>query len=253
MLPSPIGSTTGVLAATGVVKRFGEVTALDGIELRVDDGECVALVGQTGSGKTTLLRMFNRLATPDAGRIALRGTDLATLDPVTLRRGMGYVPQDGGLLPHWNVQRNVALVPWLTGDAAARAAASRALTLVGLDPAQFARRWPRDLSGGQRQRVALARAIAGQPPIILLDEPFSALDALTRMEMQELFTELRRTVSMTAVLVTHDLVEALRLADRVAVMRAGRIEQLDAPAALLARPATDYVRRLLAAARIGLT
>jgi osmoprotectant transport system ATP-binding protein len=239
------------LRAEGVTKRYGSVVALDGVSLDVEPGECVALVGESGAGKTTLLRSFNRMAEPDAGRLLVDGTDVRALDPVALRRHAGYVPQDGGLLPHWRVGRNVALVPWLLDSATAVDDARAALRLVGLDPATFERRWPRELSGGQRQRVAIARALAARPRVLLLDEPFGALDAITRGELQQAFAELRRELAITTLLVTHDLREAARLADRVAVFRAGRIEQVaDAPT-LAALPATDYVRLLLA--RSGVT
>jgi osmoprotectant transport system ATP-binding protein len=248
--PRSIGAGAPRLSAEGVVKRYGGVTALDGVSLHVSPGECVALVGESGSGKTTLLRCFNRMTSPDAGSVHVDGTDVLSADPVKLRRSVGYVPQDGGLLPHWRVMRNVALVPWLRGEPAAQRMAAEALERVGLPPAEYGNRWPRELSGGQRQRVAIARALAGNPGTVLLDEPFGALDAITRAELQDAFDALRRGLGVTAVLVTHDLHEAVRLADRVAVLRRGRIEQVDAPSALLAAPATDYVRDLLARAHV---
>jgi osmoprotectant transport system ATP-binding protein len=209
-------------------------------------------VGESGAGKTTLLRCFNRLTEPDTGTVRLCGTDLRALDPFELRRSIGYVPQDGGLLPHWRVARNVSLVPWLKHQADAGARAEQALRLVGLDPDGFGGRWPAELSGGQRQRVAMARALASSPEIVLLDEPFGALDAITRGELQAMFHELRGRLGITCVLVTHDLQEAVGLATRIVVMRAGRIEQAAAPRDLVASPATDYVRLLLSRARVGL-
>ena len=238
------------LAADRVSRRYGDVVALDQVSLEVQRGECLAVIGESGSGKTTLLRCFNRLTEPDGGRILVDGVDAATLDPVALRRRTGYVPQDGGLLPHWPVRRNVALVPWLLGLAGADAAAERALRLVGLEPAHFGGRRPRELSGGQRQRVAVARALAAEPEVVLLDEPFGALDAITRADLQTVFLAIRRELRLTAVLVTHDLPEAFLLADRVAVLRAGRVEQIGAPAELRAAPATEYVRELLQRARV---
>jgi osmoprotectant transport system ATP-binding protein len=238
------------LLADRVSKRYGAVLALDGISLEVHSGECVALIGESGSGKTTLLRCFNRLTDPDEGRVLMDGADLATVNPFELRRRTGYVPQDGGLLPHWRVERNVALVPWLRGEDGADGAAARALGLVGLDPTQFGPRWPRELSGGQRQRVAVARALAARPSVVLLDEPFGALDAITRADLQATFLTLRRDLKLTAVLVTHDLAEAFLLADRVGVLRAGRLEQFAPPAELRAEPATPYVRELLERARV---
>jgi osmoprotectant transport system ATP-binding protein len=239
-----------MLAADGVVKRYGPSVALEGVSVTVESGGCLALVGESGAGKSTLLRCFNRLVEPDAGRITIDGNDVRSLDPIALRRRTGYVPQEGGLLPHWPVRRNVSLVPWLLRDPAAEAEAERALSLVGLEPSRFAVRRPRELSGGQRQRVALARALAAGPPVVLLDEPFGALDAITRSELRETFAELRTRVRFTCVLVTHDLHEAAALATRIVVLRGGRVEQ-DAPTPeLLAQPATEYVARLLSRAGV---
>jgi len=243
-------SPTAVLRAEGVSKRFAAVVALDRVTLEVGQGECVALIGESGSGKSTLLRCFNRLTDPDAGRVLVDGEDAAALDPIALRRRVGYVPQEGGLLPHWTVRRNVALVPWLRGSEAPPARADRALRLVGLDPAEYGGRRPRELSGGQRQRVAVARALAAEPDVVLLDEPFGALDAITRADLQEAFHRLRSDLRFTAVLVTHDLDEAFLLADRVAVLRRGVVEQVAPPALLRAEPATPYVRELLRRARV---
>jgi osmoprotectant transport system ATP-binding protein len=234
-----------VLRAQAVTKRFAGVVALAGVSVEVPRARCLALVGESGSGKTTLLRCFNRMVTPDSGAVFIDGDDVATLDDVTLRRRVGYVPQDGGLMPHWRVQRNAELVPWLRGMKDRSTLARDALRLVGLDPARYADRWPRELSGGQRQRVAIARALAARPDVILLDEPFGALDAITRSDLQHAFNALRRELGFTAVLVTHDLREALLLADEVAVMRAGVIEQIAEPEELLEYPATAYVTKLL--------
>jgi osmoprotectant transport system ATP-binding protein len=244
------GSDAPALRAEQVSKRYGSVLALDNVSLDVRRGESVVLVGESGSGKTTLLRCFNRLVDPDAGRILIEETNASALDPIALRRRVGYVPQDGGLLPHWRVQRNVELVPWLRGVENAPELASEALQLVGLDPAVFAERWPRELSGGQRQRVAVARALAVKPDIILLDEPFGALDAITRVELQSTFDQVRRTLGVTSVLVTHDLHEAFELADEVVVMRQGRVEQVATARELQHSPAGEYVRELLLRARV---
>ncbi|HET7630993.1 MAG TPA: ATP-binding cassette domain-containing protein [Gemmatimonadaceae bacterium] len=233
------------LTAESVHRRFGTVTALDGVSMHVAPGETVALVGESGSGKTTLLRCFNALTRPDAGRVLVDDLDVATSDPVALRRRMGYVQQDGGLLPHWTVQRNVELVPRLRGHLDADNLARAAMELVGLDPALFARRWPRELSGGQRQRVAFARALAVHPGALLLDEPFGALDAISRSELREVFSALRARLHITTLIVTHDVAEAVELADRIVVLRAGRVEQDAPPAELLAHPATAYVGTLL--------
>ncbi len=233
------------VALTGLTKAYGELRALDGVSLTVAAGECVAIVGESGSGKTTLLRCINRLVDPDAGIVAINGRDVRDLDVTGLRRSLGYVPQDGGLMPHWRVDRNVGLVPWLTGMSDANARALAALGTVGLDPAIIASRWPHELSGGQRQRVAIARALAGGQSCLLLDEPFGALDAITRSELQGTFKGLHDESSLTAILVTHDLREAMYLGDRIAVMQHGRIEQVATPAELRHAPATPYVRKLL--------
>ena len=213
-------------------------------------GECVALIGESGSGKTTLLRCFNRLVAPDDGRIFVDGKDAIELDPISLRRQVGYVPQDGGLLPHWRVGRNVELVPRLRGLPNRGGLADRALSLVGLEPVVFRSRWPGELSGGQRQRVAVARALAAEPSVILLDEPFGALDAITRADLQRAFADIRRTLNTSALLVTHDLNEAFLLADHVVVLRQGRVEQAAAPDDLRRAPATDYVLQLMQRARV---
>lgn len=233
------------LQINDVSKRYGDVAALVRVSLTAEPGECLALVGESGSGKTTLLRCINRLIDPDTGTIAVDGVDTRSVNPVTLRRSIGYVPQDGGILPHWTVTRNVALVPVLRGMPDAPERAARALATVGFDAATIGQRWPHELSGGQRQRVAMARALAAGQRLLLLDEPFGALDAITRAELQRQLKRIRDAAGPTTVLVTHDLREALFLADRIAVLRNGALEQVaDAPT-LRAAPATDYVARLL--------
>jgi osmoprotectant transport system ATP-binding protein len=240
------------LAATNVSHAYGGSVALAGVTAHVPEGAVLALVGESGSGKTTLLRTFNRLVDPDAGTVLVGGEDVRTMDPVQLRRRIGYVPQHGGLLPHWTVRRNVALVPTLVGMPDAGRAADEALEQAGLDPAEFGGRLPRELSGGQRQRAAIARAFAARQEAMLLDEPFGALDAITRAEAYEAFERVRRELRFTAILVTHDLAEAARLADRVAVMQAGRIEQIGTVTELRRNPATPYVQSLFARAEAAL-
>ena len=238
-----------MLEASDVVKTYADGTsALAGVSVQVGAGETLALVGESGSGKTTLLRLFNRMVEPSSGQVQVEGRPVSELDPIDLRRRIGYVPQDGGLLPHWQVERNVELVPRLLGwDPDRRRTRTREmLELVGLSPDIYASRYPADLSGGQRQRVALARALAADPKVVLLDEPFGALDALTRLELQRQFLELKKTLGKTLVLVTHDLAEAFRLADRIAVMKDGRILQIGPPRELADRPRDAYVRELLA-------
>jgi osmoprotectant transport system ATP-binding protein len=217
----------------------------------VPAGRCVALVGESGAGKTTLLRLFNRMAVPSSGDVRVDDTEVSRYRVEDLRRRIGYVPQHGGLLPHWTVRRNVALVPDLLRQPDAAAAAVRALELVGLSPREFGHRYPDELSGGQRQRVALARAIAARQGVLLMDEPFGALDAISRSELQEMCASLRRELGVTTLLVTHDLLEADFLGDEIVVMRAGRIEQRGSLDALLASPATPYVESLVARALGG--
>jgi osmoprotectant transport system ATP-binding protein len=237
-----------VLSAMRLGKRFPTgVQALIDVDLDVAPGETLVLIGESGCGKSTLLRMFNRLEEPTAGEVQIRGQRATDLDAIELRRQTGYVLQEGGLLPHWNVARNVELVPELLGWSATRRQQRRdtLLELVGLDPARYARRYAHELSGGQRQRVAFARAIAADPDVILLDEPFGALDALTRVELQEEFARLKARLQKTMLLVTHDLAEAFRLGDRIAVMRQGRILQCAPPQTLRRQPVGAYVRELL--------
>jgi osmoprotectant transport system ATP-binding protein len=240
------------LAARNVSHHFGDVVALDDVSLEVQAGRATALVGESGSGKTTLLRCFNRLIEPATGQVMVGDRDVRTQSPVLLRRSIGYVQQHGGLLPHWRVLRNVALVPNLQNMPDSLEAARRALELVGLPAAQFGSRFPHELSGGQRQRAALARSVAARPGVILLDEPFGALDAISRAELQESFDQLRRNLTVTTLLVTHDLAEAGRLAEEVVVMRKGRIEQRGRMHDLVHAPATEYVARLIERARAGL-
>jgi osmoprotectant transport system ATP-binding protein len=241
---SPAGAPAS-LTALDVHCQYGQVVALAGVTLEVARGSCVALVGESGSGKTTLLRCFNGMVRPHRGRVLVDGEAVGRQPVVALRRRTGYVPQHGGLLPHWRVLRNVALVPTLLQRASARVDAEAALELVGLDAAGFGARFPHELSGGQRQRVALARALAAHPAALLMDEPFGALDAITRSDLQAAFAALRERTRVTTLLVTHDLLEAARLADELVVMRAGRIEQRGTLAGLRDAPATPYVSTLL--------
>lgn len=239
------------LEARGVRSVLGDVLALDDVDLIVAAGESVALVGESGAGKTTLLRCFNRMVVPSAGVVKVGDVDVSRQPPEALRRRMGYVQQRGGLLPHWRVLRNVALVPDLLGHPDSREAARSALELVGLPPDTYGDRFPQELSGGQRQRAALARAIAARPGVLLMDEPFSALDAISRSEVQAAFAELRRELGITTLLVTHDLLEADLLADAIVVMRAGRVEQRGTLQSMLDSPQTAYVAELLDRALAG--
>ncbi len=237
-----------MLEALDVSKRYPVgVQALRNVSLHVAEGETVALVGASGCGKTTLLRLFNRMVEPSEGEVRIGGRPAASLDPIELRRATGYVQQEGGLLPHWTVGRNVELVPALLGWSARRrrTGADTLLDLVGLPPDRYRDRYPRELSGGQRQRVAFARALAAEPDVVLLDEPFGALDALTRLELQAEFGRLRERLGKTMLLVTHDLDEAFRLGDRVAVMKQGRLLQIGRREELRSAPADPHVSALL--------
>ncbi|QKW30534.1 ATP-binding cassette domain-containing protein [Streptomyces seoulensis] len=235
-----------------VTKRYPDgTTAVDGLSFEVAEGELVTLVGPSGCGKTTTMMMVNRLVEPTSGRVLVGGEDVAGLDPVRLRRRIGYVIQQVGLFPHRTVLDNTATVPALLGwkRARARARAAELLDLVGLDPKTYGPRYPRQLSGGQRQRVGVARALAADPEVLLMDEPFGAVDPVVREQLQDEFLRMRAAVRKTVLLVTHDIEEAVRLGDRIAVYGRGRIEQLDTPGAVLGSPATSYVAEFVGADR----
>jgi osmoprotectant transport system ATP-binding protein len=206
------------------------------VSLSIAAGETIALVGRSGSGKTTLLRLINRLIEPDSGTIVVEGRAATDWDPIELRRRIGYVIQDAGLFPHMTVASNIAIVPGLLKwtPERIRARVDELLTLIGLDPARFRDRWPDELSGGERQRVGLARALAADPPLLLMDEPFGALDPITRSELHDEFVRLKRTLHRAVVLVTHDMSEAFALADRIAVLHDGEIIAYDTPPAIRA-------------------
>ena len=210
---------------------FAERAILLNISLTVSPGETLVLLGRSGSGKTTLLKLINRLLVPTKGQVLVSGRPTTDTDPIRLRRGIGYVIQDSGLFPHLTVAQNVALVPSLEKWDRCRSAVrvGQLLTLVGLDTAEFADRYPRELSGGQRQRVGVARALAADPPILLMDEPFGALDPATRADLQREFSSLARRLGKTIVFVTHDIREALLLASRIALLESGRLAALATP------------------------
>ena len=222
-----------MLSFDGIIRRYGAVAAVDEVSFTVERGEFVALVGASGSGKSTLLKTVNRLVVPDAGRVLIDGADAARLPLSKLRRGIGYVFQEIGLFPHLSVGENVAIGPRLAGTPLPPEGIAELLVRVGLDPA-LAARMPSALSGGQRQRVGVARALASEPRLLLMDEPFGALDPVTRDALGRRVRALHDALGMTTVLVTHDMAEALLLASRVLVMEAGRIVADDTPAALLA-------------------
>ncbi|WP_381558505.1 ATP-binding cassette domain-containing protein [Streptomyces eurythermus] len=235
-----------------VTKRYPDgTTAVDDLSFEVAEGELVTLVGPSGCGKTTTMMMVNRLIEPTSGRILVGGRDIAGVDPVRLRRRIGYVIQQVGLFPHRTVLDNTATVPALLGwkRARARARAAELLGLVGLDPKTYGPRYPHQLSGGQRQRVGVARALAADPPVLLMDEPFGAVDPVVREQLQDEFLRMQAEVRKTVLLVTHDIEEAVRLGDRIAVYGQGRIEQFDTPGAVLGAPATPYVASFVGADR----
>ncbi|MDQ1681292.1 MAG: osmoprotectant transport system ATP-binding protein [Frankiaceae bacterium] len=243
-----------------VSKKYGTgAAAVDGVTLDVPRGSLVALVGPSGCGKTTTLKMVNRLIEPTSGQLLVDGQDVMTADVVALRRRIGYVIQSSGLFPHRTVADNVATVLTLLGWDARRRRARvlELLDLVGLDATTFATRYPHELSGGQRQRVGVARALAADPPLLLMDEPFAALDPLVRERLQVEFARLQRDLGKTVLFVTHDIEEAIRLGDHIAVMNAGHVEQYAAPDDLLAAPATEFVAEFLggerALRRLGVT
>jgi osmoprotectant transport system ATP-binding protein len=225
MMPSRNIDAAPVVSLANVDFAYGSRVVLDHFNLTVAAGESVALVGRSGAGKSTTLKLINRLLLPDSGSVQVEGRDTRAWDPIALRRRTGYVLQDVGLFPHLTVEENVAVVPRLEGwpPQRRRARAHELLQLVGLPPDQFASRWPRELSGGQRQRVGVARALAVDPPLLLMDEPFGALDAETRHELRDEFERLRRQLRQTVIFVTHDMEEAFALGDRVGVLERGRL------------------------------
>jgi osmoprotectant transport system ATP-binding protein len=229
------------------VTYAGGAVAVQNVDLDVAAGEFAVFLGPSGSGKSTLLRTINRLIEPTAGAIFIDGVDVRTLDPVVLRRGIGYVIQAVGLFPHLTIGANVGVVPALLGWDRARIAkrVDDLLALVRLEPATYRDRYPRQLSGGEQQRAGVARALAAEPPVLLMDEPFGAVDAIVRASLQDAIRRIHRDLGTTIVFVTHDVDEALRLADRVVVIAAGGIAQAGSPSNVLAAPANDTVRALV--------
>ncbi|CAA9405312.1 MAG: ABC transporter, ATP-binding protein (cluster 13, osmolytes) [uncultured Nocardioides sp.] len=250
---SPPTTDEPMIRLQGVGKTYDDGTvAVHELDLDVGRGEMVCLVGPSGCGKSTTLKMINRLIEPTTGRIILDGTDVTDSDPVQLRRGIGYVIQQIGLFPHQKIVNNVMTVPLLYGESksTARSRALELLETVGLDPGQYADRYPHQLSGGQRQRVGVARALAANPPVLLMDEPFGAVDPVVRHRLQDEFLRLQRELGKTVVLVTHDIDEAVRMGDRVAVFATGgRLAQYATPMDLLARPADDFVAEFVGSTR----
>ncbi len=235
--------------ARGVVVRYPDTdrNAVDDVTLGVAPGEFVVLLGPSGCGKSTFMRTINRLVIPASGTIAVDGRDVRERTPEELRRGIGYVIQAIGLFPHLTIGKNIAVVPELLGWEKPRIAArvDELLALIRLDPQRYRDRLPRELSGGEQQRVGVARALAAEPRVLLMDEPFGAVDAIVRLALQDETLRIHRALGTTILFVTHDVDEALRIADRIVVMRDGKIEQSDPPLKILAKPATPYVEELL--------
>lgn len=227
-----------------ISKRYGSYQALRDIHMEIRRGETCVLLGPSGCGKSTTLRLINRLIAPDTGRILLDGQDIREVQPELLRRGMGYVIQSIGLLPHLSVEENISLVPSLLKWSAdrKRARTEELLELVGLPAQQYGNKFPHQLSGGEAQRIGVARALAADPPVLLMDEPFGAVDPLNREQLQTEFLNLQRRLKKTVIFVTHDLEEAVRLGDRIAVMKDGEIRQYDTTPEILLHPADDFVR-----------
>jgi len=233
----------------------GGVQAVRDLSIEVADGETLVLLGTSGCGKTTTLKMVNRLIEPTGGRILIDGDDIMERDPIALRRGVGYAIQNIGLFPHMTVSGNIAVVPRLLGWPAERIArrVDELLGMVGLEPGDFRERFPAQLSGGQRQRVGVARALAADPPIVLMDEPFGALDPITRDQLQTEFMDLEDRLRKTVLFVTHDVFEAVKLGDRIALLDAGRLQQLGTPAEIVDSPANEFVDQFLGEHRFQLS
>ncbi len=240
----------------GTTKTFpGGVIAVDRLSLEVAEGETLVLLGASGSGKTTTMKMINRLIEPTGGRVLVEGDDVMRSDPIALRRRIGYAIQHIGLFPHMSVGENIAIVPRMLrwDEGRVRQRVDDLLEMVGLSAAEFRDRFPRQLSGGQSQRVGVARALAADPPILLMDEPFGALDPLTREQLQDEFIDLESAIQKTVVLVTHDVFEAVRMGDRIALLDRGRLVQLAAPAELVENPANAFVEDFLGRQRFQLS
>lgn len=236
-----------------VSKNYGSGYVLQNFDLIIQSGKIVTIIGPSGCGKTTLLKMINRLIEPEDGTVLVEGKNVSGLDPVELRRDIGYVIQQIGLFPHMTIEQNISIVPRLKGEKkkALLARTEELLQLIGLSPEQFRSRYPHELSGGQQQRIGVARALAANPSIILMDEPFSALDPISRIQLQKELINLNERVKKTIVFVTHDIDEALKIADQIVLLKDGQIIQTGSPAELLDKPANDFVREFLGVERFN--
>ena len=238
-----------MITLTELTKQYPNAPhpAVDHLSLTVPEGEVCVLIGPSGCGKTTTMRLINRMIEPTSGKIELMGRDVTHMDAVELRRGIGYVIQQVGLFPHLTIAQNIATVPHLLGWDEKRTTAriDELLDLVALPPETYRSRFPRDLSGGQKQRVGVARALAADPPVMLMDEPFGAIDPITRARLQDEFLRIQQRVRKTIVFVTHDLDEAVKMGDRIAILKDGKVVQYDSPEAILARPADAFVEEFV--------
>lgn len=237
-----------MLEAVNLTKIYNELTVVDQVSFQVKEGETLGLLGTSGCGKTTTLKMLNRLIEPNSGRVLIEGEDISKRQPEKLRQRIGYVMQNSGLFPHYTVAENIAVVPRLLGwpKQRIRDRITELLHLVGLSPESFAHRYPQKLSGGQQQRISLARSLAADPPLILMDEPFGALDQITRSQIQQEFLQLESLLRKTIVIVTHDVFEAVTLCDRICLLNQGKIQQLGTPKQLIFQPQNQFVRDFLA-------
>jgi len=240
-----------VIELDSVTKRYDDKTAVDRLTLTIPDSAVTILLGPSGCGKTTTLKMINRLIEPTSGDIRIDGRSVHAMDPIALRRSIGYVIQETGLFPHYTVEGNIGVVPTLLGwdKARIRRRAGELLELVNLEPSSHLRRYPSELSGGERQRVGVARALAADPRILLMDEPFGAIDPINRRTLQDFFLRLQSDLMRTVVFVTHDIAEAVKLGDRIAIMRDGRLVQADETRLLMDHPADAFVEDLLGSTR----
>lgn len=243
-----------MIEVRGLTKKYDDFTAVNNIYFEVSEGETFGLIGTSGCGKTTTLKMLNRLIEPTQGEVVVNGRNIRKQKPEKLRQGIGYVIQNTGLFPHYTVKENVAVVPNLLNWKQKRieARSSELLELMGLPAEEFGDRYPKELSGGQQQRVGFARALAADPPIILLDEPFGALDEITRKQIQKEFKQLENLMNKTMVLITHDIFEAIELCDRICLMDKGIAQQIGTPKELVFQPASDFVRDFFGANRFQL-
>ena len=241
-----------MISFKNVTKKYGDSVAVNNLTVDLESGETVVLIGPSGCGKTTTLRMINRLIEPTEGSIYVNETDISKINPVELRRNMGYVIQQIGLFPHMNIAQNVGLVPYLKDwdESKRKQRVEELLDFVGMSPSKFYHRYPNELSGGQQQRIGVARALAADPEIILMDEPFGALDPITRATLQDELLQMQDKLGKTIVFVTHDMDEALKLADKIAIMKDGEVLQFDSPEHILRNPANEFVEYFIGKDRL---